>query len=96
LIERSAVVPGDLDDDEVVRPLDAEIGRVDNEVVPIVLTDDLKAVPVRNTNTDHRLVNDATDILPIGRVLALEQIDPNERHHSAPFRVRAARVVLQW
>src|SRR5947209_825973 len=80
LLETAALVPGDLDHDEVVRALDAEIARIIEKAVALVLADDLEPVLLRYADRDKRLIDDAADFLPISGVLALTNVDPDERH----------------
>jgi hypothetical protein len=48
--------------------------------VVFVFADDSKAVVLLHTDIDERLTNGAADVLPVGCVLALAEVDANERH----------------
>ena len=39
---------------------------------------------------NHRLLDDAADLLAVGQVLALAQVDSNEWHGLIPFRTRGS------
>jgi hypothetical protein len=66
LFDRTSLVPGDLDDDEVVRACDLEIARIELEILHIVLADHLESVVLRDPGAGHRRMDDAADLLPIG------------------------------
>src|ERR1700733_7071318 len=84
LLDRPALVPGNLDDHQVVAAANVEIVRIEDEIVGIVLIDHLEAVVFRHADADQRLVNDAADGRAIGVLLAFAQIDANERHGLSP------------
>jgi hypothetical protein len=44
----------------------------------------LKAVFFRDADADKRVIDDATDLLAVGCILAFTDIDSNERHIFSP------------
>src|SRR5258706_9867427 len=84
LRRRPAIIPGNLDHHEIRSAPDAEIFGIELEIVSFVLSDDLKAVIFRDADADKRVVDDATDLLAVGFVLAFTNIDSNERHIFSP------------
>src|SRR6202020_1747008 len=94
LLDRPALVPGDLDNHQVLGAADVEIVRIEDEILRIVLTDHLKAVILRHADADQRFMYDAADRLAISSLLAFAEIDANERHGLFPdFCAPAARSV---
>ena len=87
LAGRTALVPRDLNDDQVIAAVDAELARIEEEAAGVVFAYDLEAGVVRYSNADgdHRLIDDAADLLTVGRVLALAQVDSNECMISSLF-----------
>jgi hypothetical protein len=75
--------------------MDAEIIRIKHEVVDIMLPQDLEAIIGGYTDADHGLIDDATDLLAICRVLAPAKIDTNEWHGASPA-VEITCICLQW
>src|SRR5260370_24389074 len=84
LRRRPAFIPGNLDNHEICTALDAEIFRIELETVSFVLSNDLKAVFFRDADADKRVIDDATDLLAVGCILAFTDIDSNERHIFSP------------
>src|SRR3984885_13534920 len=84
LLDRPALVPGDLDNQQVLCAADVEIVRIEDQIPRIVLTDHVKAVVLRHADADQRFTDDAADRLAISGLLALAQIDANERHGLVP------------
>src|SRR5260370_23598377 len=66
LRRRPAFIPGNLDNHEICTALDAEIFGIELETVSFVLSNDLKAVFFRDADADKRVLDDATDLLPVG------------------------------
>src|ERR1700722_12441300 len=89
LLDRPALVPGDLDNHQVLCTADVEIVRIEDEILRIVLTDHLKAVVLRHADADQRFMHDAADRLAISSLLAFAEIDANERHGLFPDFLRA-------
>src|SRR5258707_6102728 len=84
LRRRPAFIPGNLDNHEICTALDAEIFGIELETVSFVLSNDLEAVFFRNPDADKRVIDDATDLLAVGSILASTDIDSNERHIFSP------------
>src|SRR6266404_6814009 len=84
LRRRPAFIPGNLDNHEICTALDAEIFGIELEAVSFVLSNDLEAVFFRNADADKRFIDDATDLLAVGCILAFTDIDSNERHIFSP------------
>src|ERR1700745_3217214 len=84
LRRRPAFIPGNLDNHEICPARDAEIFRIELETVSFVLSNDLEAVFFRNADADKRVIDDATDLLAVGCILAFTDIDSNERHIFSP------------
>src|SRR5580658_1012075 len=80
LLDRPPLVPGDLDDHQILGAADAEIGRVECEVRRLVLADHLEAVVLRHADADQGLMHDLADFLAVGRVPALAEFNSNKRH----------------
>jgi hypothetical protein len=60
LVDRPALVPRDLDDDQVIAAVDAEVARIEEEVVGVVFAHDLEASVGRHPRDgNHRLIDDA-------------------------------------
>src|SRR5580658_6933995 len=84
LLDRPALVPGDLDNHQVLGAADVEIVQIEDEILGIVFTDHLKAVVFRHADADQRFMHDAADRLAISSLLAFAEIDANERHGLFP------------
>src|SRR6202451_4388780 len=84
LLDRPALVPGDLDNHQVLGAADVEIVQIEDEILGIVFTDHLKAVVFRHAYADQRFMHDAADRLAISSLLAFAEIDANERHWLFP------------
>src|SRR5260370_26290937 len=84
LRRRPAFIPGNLDNHEICTALDAEIFGIELEAVSFVLSNDLEAVFFRNPDADKRVIDDATDLLAVCRILAFTDIDSNQRHIFSP------------
>src|SRR5258705_1050743 len=79
-----AFIPGDLNNHEICTALDAEIFGIELETVSFVLSNDLEAGFFRNADADKRVIDDATDLLAVGCILAFTDIDSSERHIFSP------------
>src|SRR5580698_5069489 len=84
LRDRAAFIPGDLDHHEIRGAVDSEVFGVELETVGVMLGDDLKAVVFRDADADKRLINDVTDLLAVGRILAFTDVDSNKWHVNSP------------
>src|SRR5258708_28496186 len=94
LRRRPAFIPRNLDNHEICTALDAEIFRIELETVGFVLSNDLKAVFFRDADADKRVIDDATDLLAVGCILAFTDIDSNERHICSPDSAGLFRATL--
>src|SRR5258705_7431161 len=87
LVDRPAFVERHLHEDAVLGAPDAEIIRIDDEVIGRMLRDDLEAVVPRGVELcDHGLIDDPADRAPIVCRFALYGIDTCERHDDAPWK----------
>jgi len=69
LIDRAALVPGDLDDHEILAAADAEIIGIEQEVPGLVRGDNLEAIVIGHPHAEERVIDDAADLLTVGRAL---------------------------
>ena len=90
---------GYLDDDEVIRPLDAEEVWIIHKIVLRMLANDHEAVAIwRLQDLDKPAVNNVDHSGPILGTFPLSQIDTCERHAPAP-RKHVSKVLfakLHW
>jgi hypothetical protein len=56
------------DDHQVIAAVDAETARIEEEVVGVVFAHGVEASVGRYSNGDHRLIDDAGDLLVVGQV----------------------------
>jgi microcompartment protein CcmK/EutM len=85
-----------LDQHAVGRSMDAEIVRITNQVVSVVLGNDLEPIVVRHVDGGaHGLVYDIADCAPIRRGLPFPEIDANERHRSLLYHCRMAKFAAE-
>lgn len=80
LLRAPSLVPGDLYNDEVIAAVDANIIGIEQEVVVLVFTNNLESVVLGYTNIDECFIDNAADLLPVGRILAFTNIDTNKWH----------------
>jgi transposase len=86
LLRVPPLIPGDLDDHEIIAAVDAQIIGIELEVVGLVLAYNLEAVVLGHADADERVIDGATDLLTVGRVPTLAKVDTNERHGCSPER----------
>src|SRR5580704_11955240 len=80
LLDCPALVPGDLDNHQVLGAANVEIVQIEDEILGIVLIDHLKAVVFGHADADQRFMHDAADRLAVSSLLAFAEVDANERH----------------
>src|SRR5687768_5526327 len=86
LVQRAPAAQRDLDDQEIARAGDAEVHRVVDQVTRLVLGDELEAVEPRHADgIDQGKVDGIAHLAPVGRGLALNERNADERHGSLVF-----------
>lgn len=80
LLRGGDVEEDELDEDDVLGPVDAEVVGVGNEVLGLVFVDDLEAVLGDAEVDAHLLVDDVGDGALVFGGLSLEKVDSCERH----------------
>src|SRR5579859_155829 len=85
-------IQGDLDEDAVIGAADAEISRVEDEILRLMLGDDLEAVILRHVDgAAHGVIDHVADALAIVGGLSFDQVDADERHGISYLSMR-----LMW
>jgi len=86
-----ALVPRDRDDGQVIAAVDAEVARIEEEVVGVAFAHDLEAcVGGHPRDGNHRFIDDAADLPAVGQALSFAQVDPDGWHDLIPFRTRGS------